>query len=720
MYETYFHLRTRPFSATPDVNCFYASEPIQEALDELVLRAQSGHGIGILTGAAGTGKSLLGLKLIAELGGTWTGVLLPNANLATRKALLQAILFELGQPYQGLDEQELRLALVAWLRTNAKSARRTLLVVDEAHLLPDRMLEEVRGLADLSDDGKPLLEVVLSGDVSLEERLANPELTALNQRVACHVVLEPLDQQQTVDYVAHRLALSGGDVTQMFATDALPLIARLCNGIPRCINHLCDHCLLLTYVNETEQVTRSTVLDAIADLRQLPLPWNEPFLRSGDIESVSASDDRDIELGTIGDTAESGAAIVFEPRAEFGPMTSIEIGDPSANLGLQSVNQSSVETTSPVVAREWADDANETWSEKSSGIDERSDCEDDEIAANDVFDDVDSQPESAIGRGIVPLADEPAIHSIQPVAQDAGIAFDIACSAPPRSRLGPSSIVPLAPESITAPRAGSPREVTASQVAAPAAQQTAESEPPRSRLQTEAGALLTPVFVEERVFDRYAAIDAGWPVPPQPPAVPQSSHDLGFSDPLDRWNGPSAWTPGIVPLAPETRPVERVRLETEPNQDWDEIARGDRTEPDRDPELSEQPNKIVTGWSPVSDVVAFDDDRGSDAADSDYEDIEEQIGNEVLELCLETQQAIQNRFDESRLEASWSASTGPNGSTDDTPIESELESEPYDIIQPQPPVAGEAVDRSADRKAPERDPHAGLKRLFSTLRKRQK
>jgi hypothetical protein len=401
-------------------------------------------------------------------------------------------------------------------------------------------------------------------------------------------------------------------------------------------------------------------------------------------------------------------------------MASIEIGEPSANFGLQSVNQSSVEIMPPVRVSEWADDANDAWSETSAGIDARSDCEDDEIADDDDSDDDVSQHASVIGRGIVPLADEPAIHTIQPVAQDAGIAYDIACSAPTRSRLGPSSIVPLAPESITASRGGSPREAPASQETAPAAQQAAESEPPRSRPQTEGRPLSTPVFAEERIFDRYAAIDAGWPVPPQPPAVPQSSHDLGFSDPLDRWNGPSAWTPGIVPLAPETRPVERVRLETETNQDWVEMARGDRPEPDRDPELSEQPDRIVTGWSPVSDVVAFDDDRGSDAADSDYEDIEEQIGNEVLELCLETQQVIQNRFDESRLEAGWSAANGPDGSADDTPIESELEAAPYDIIQPEPPAAGGSQDRSSDRQAPERDPHSGLKRLFSTLRKRQK
>jgi type II secretory pathway predicted ATPase ExeA len=89
MYEAYFNLQKRPFSTTPDPSCFFAPESIQELFDELMLRAESGQGIGILTAQAGTGKTLLCRRLVSELAGQWTPVFLANAQFPTRRALLQ-------------------------------------------------------------------------------------------------------------------------------------------------------------------------------------------------------------------------------------------------------------------------------------------------------------------------------------------------------------------------------------------------------------------------------------------------------------------------------------------------------------------------------------------------------------------------------------------------------------------------------------------------------
>src|SRR5579863_4900238 len=94
MYEAYFQLQKRPFSTTPDASCFFAPESIQEIFDELILRAESGQGIGILTAHAGTGKTLLCRRLVIELSSRWTPIFLANSNFPTRLALLQSILFE--------------------------------------------------------------------------------------------------------------------------------------------------------------------------------------------------------------------------------------------------------------------------------------------------------------------------------------------------------------------------------------------------------------------------------------------------------------------------------------------------------------------------------------------------------------------------------------------------------------------------------------------------
>lgn len=123
MYEAHFHLQKRPFSTTPDPDCFFASEPIQDLVDELVLRAESGQGIGILTAEAGTGKTLICRRVAAELLGRLTPIVLPTASFPTRRALLQSVLFELGRRYSGLEEQELRLAVFGALKELALAGR---------------------------------------------------------------------------------------------------------------------------------------------------------------------------------------------------------------------------------------------------------------------------------------------------------------------------------------------------------------------------------------------------------------------------------------------------------------------------------------------------------------------------------------------------------------------------------------------------------------------
>jgi type II secretory pathway predicted ATPase ExeA len=678
MYAAYFHLRARPFSATPDASCFYASEAIQESIDELVLRSQTGHGIAILTGMEGTGKTLLCQRLIAELGGSWSGISLSSANLSSRKALLQAILFELGQSYQGMDEQELRLALLGWLRSNAKQARRAILILDEAHLLPERLMEEVRGLADLSEGGKPLLQVVLCGDVTLDERLTSPGLNAFNQRVGCHVVLEPLDQQQTLNYIDHRVGWSGGDASQMFAPDALCLIARLANGIPRCINYLCDHCLLLAYVNEVEQVTRSIVLDAITDLRRLPLPWSEPF-QAGDVTGPVV--DHAESIDATRESAEAGIE-VFPPGIEAqqfsGHVTSIEIG------GTLNEERSCGGTGSPHA---------ET-STVNEHFDEQCECEDNEFVEQETSIDEDVPCQPAVGFGVVPLVDLRVGRAVEPSGRDDGIAFTI--SRPTKSRTGRESVAPPAPALPEAVLTKPDRQSNASQ------------------------------FVEERILDRYAALEAGWPVSPEYSIPVPPPTDVGFSDPLDRWNNPSPWSPGIVPLLPESpRAVEAGHLPDVP-KDWDDIAR--ETASDRDAESVRIDESVLDVSAPPSDSEAT---ATCDDASADYEDIEDQIGNAVLDLCFETQQAILNRFNEREIDGQW-AGNGSDGSAFEAAFGGDSDSDSYDVVQPEAVPAEGVSDletRPGERDKPQdsserrpvgRPADAGLKRLFSTLRKRQK
>ncbi len=277
MYEEFFGLHRRPFSATPDANCFVPLETHQGVLDALAVSCERGQGIGVLTGEAGLGKSLVGLRLAFELQPTFATAFLGHSAYATRRALLQAILFELNRPYDRMGEQELRLELMSALKSLRSERQGFVLIVDEAHRLSVPLLDEVRLLTLLADGGEPLARVVLIGNRELEERLADPELAAFNQRVCCQVDLASLTQVESLEYLSANLEFAGGEVEEIFTEEALTFLAKAADGVPRCLNHLADHSLLLAFVTERRPVSIDVVREALDDLKQLPLQWNDPI-----------------------------------------------------------------------------------------------------------------------------------------------------------------------------------------------------------------------------------------------------------------------------------------------------------------------------------------------------------------------------------------------------------------------------------------------------------
>lgn len=277
MYEEFFGLQRRPFSATPDANCFVPLETHQGVLDALAVSCERGQGIGVLTGEAGLGKSLVGLRLAFELQPTFATAFLGHSAYATRRALLQAILFELNRPYDRMGEQELRLELTSALKSLRSESQGFVLIVDEAHRLSVPLLDEVRLLTLLAEGGEPLARVVLIGNRDLEERLADPELAAFNQRVACQVDLAPLTQVESLEYLSASLEFAGGEVEEIFTEEALAFLAKAADGVPRCLNHLADHSLLLAFVTERRPVSADIMREALDDLKQLPLQWNDPI-----------------------------------------------------------------------------------------------------------------------------------------------------------------------------------------------------------------------------------------------------------------------------------------------------------------------------------------------------------------------------------------------------------------------------------------------------------
>ncbi len=275
MYESAYHLSHRPFAATPDAACFFACETNSEVFHELVVCLERGQGIGILTGAAGVGKTLLCRRVLKEVADGFQTVFIGNSNFATRRAFLQAITYELGDDYSHKEDQELRLDLRRHLQQLRPERQALALVIDEAHLFPDDILEEIRVLADLSDDDSPLVRVILSGQLNLEERLTERAFDALNQRIATHVTLEPLSHAEAMNYVEHRLQWAGAEPAALMTTQAIRNIARASGGVPRCIHQLADHSLMLAHSRDECPVQANTIVEALQHLKRLPLQWND-------------------------------------------------------------------------------------------------------------------------------------------------------------------------------------------------------------------------------------------------------------------------------------------------------------------------------------------------------------------------------------------------------------------------------------------------------------
>lgn len=292
----------RPFPTAPDPRRYFPGAAAEETRRRLVRAIERGEGPALVIGAAGCGKSLLLEVLARQFAKSRLIVCLNGAQLRTRRALLQSILFELGEAYRGLDEGELRLALIQRLRC-ADAVRRVLVLVDEADALPIRLLEELRLLTGVVSEGQPLVQVVLAGRPSLEERFADPQLDAFSQRLAVRAYLGPLGREETLRYVRSQVAAVGWHPDAWFSESCLAAIHQATDGVPRLINQLADQLIVGAEEKTGLPFGADDVRRCWADLQQLPHLWSSTPWKCGDVASPGVA-------GAGADVVESSFAVV--------------------------------------------------------------------------------------------------------------------------------------------------------------------------------------------------------------------------------------------------------------------------------------------------------------------------------------------------------------------------------------------------------------------------
>lgn len=328
MYENFFKFEQRPFAAAPRVDRYFPAKAIEAARQALGRSIERAEGAGLLIGPAGTGKTLLCQLLADRFRGQFAVALLSNGHLNTRRELLQAILFELGLPYRRLEEGELRLSLIDYLSSDQSAGQGMLLLLDEAHTFSLRLLEEVRLISNMVRHGQPRVRLVLAGGPALEERFASPRLEAFSQRIATRCYLESLDYAQTQQYVAAQLAAVGAEPQRIFTTAALEGIYRATDGVPRLINQVCDHALMLAFAGGRREIDASGIEEAWSDLQQLPTPWNDAAETAE--PATTGRDENFIEFGGLDDALAS-------PLVETRPAAVAESAD--ATLLLRQIDE---------------------------------------------------------------------------------------------------------------------------------------------------------------------------------------------------------------------------------------------------------------------------------------------------------------------------------------------------------------------------------------------
>jgi type II secretory pathway predicted ATPase ExeA len=321
MYESFFRFHDRPFAAAPVIDTYYPAETIEQSRQNLIRIVERAEGPGLIVGPAGVGKSLL-CRLLAEyFRDRFDVVILSSARITTRKALLQNILFELGLPYRDSEEGELRLSLLDFLQPGNSSENGMLLIVDEAHALPMRLLDEIRMITNLVRDGQVRVRLVLAGGPRLEERFAHPKLESFNQRLAARCYLDAIGREDCFRYVHSQIAAAGGDAAKIFDDSVQEAIYQATGGIPRLVNQICDHALVLGCAGGHRQLSGARIEEAWSDLQQLPGPWETPVAQvdagDGVVEFGSWDEEEHVDAKTESDSVDNVASSIDELEMEL-------------------------------------------------------------------------------------------------------------------------------------------------------------------------------------------------------------------------------------------------------------------------------------------------------------------------------------------------------------------------------------------------------------------
>ncbi len=258
MYKNFFGLRAGPFGASPDPRFLYPVPQVKEALACLEYGITSRKGFVVLTGEVGTGKTTLLKSALANCAqGHISTAFVFNPRLDVLD-FFEFVLTDFGIPIQNRTKSGMLLQLNRWLIDRFRLQETCVIAIDEAQHLSWELLEEIRLLTNLETSAEKLVQIILSGQPELEEKLKQPNVRQLRQRVSVWARTLPLSADETQAYVTERLRIAGA-TKRIFDSEAIDQVFRHAKGIPRLINLICEHALIRAYVEQVATVSMDIV-----------------------------------------------------------------------------------------------------------------------------------------------------------------------------------------------------------------------------------------------------------------------------------------------------------------------------------------------------------------------------------------------------------------------------------------------------------------------------
>jgi len=270
MYLEHFGLNEPPFRITPHTDFFFDGADRGATLEALLYAILNDEGIVKVSGEVGSGKTMLCRVLMERLPAEVETIYLTTPSLG-RDEILYAIADELKLEFsQGRMSVALRELQEHLIRLHAEG-RRVVVLIDEAHAMPEETLEQVRLLSNLETSRHKLLQIVLFGQPELDQALTRPSLRQLKDRITHSFRMRPLSEPEVARYLSFRMRAAGYRGPEVFTPKAIALIARAADGLTRRINILADKSLLSAFSADAHAITARHARAAIADSEFTPL-----------------------------------------------------------------------------------------------------------------------------------------------------------------------------------------------------------------------------------------------------------------------------------------------------------------------------------------------------------------------------------------------------------------------------------------------------------------